>query len=79
MEERIREATGLMKKVNNFYDTRAKTWYGEATKHLVPTYTTNKLSDKGGLLITSLGMIIDVGEIVGYTALIGYVVSKIAN
>ena len=41
--------------MNNFYDTKSEKWYVEVAKHLVPSYTVNRINtDFGGNLITDL-------------------------
>jgi len=72
MFEKKVDATGLMKKINDFYDTRASPWYKEATKHLVPSYNANRASEKFadwgplGTLITLGAGGLDVGLFFGY-------------
>jgi hypothetical protein len=75
-EKIIRPATGLMKKINNFYDNRATPWYKEVAKHLVPSYTANRFSEINGILAL-IGVGIEVGKTYGYIAFVEYIASKI--
>lgn len=58
--------------MNNFYDTKSEKWYVEAAKHLVPSYTVNRINtDFGGNLITDLAAgTIELGKLVVYGALV---------
>jgi hypothetical protein len=68
--ERIARGTSrVMSKMDDFYDTRSSRWYLEAAKHLVPSYTVNRMSDTGSEIITMIGFGIDVAKTLGYAYL----------
>lgn len=62
----------LMDNVGDFYDIKSEKWYVEAAKHLVPSYTVNRINtDFGGNLITDLAAgTIELGKLVVYGALV---------
>lgn len=64
--------------INRFYDTRGKTPLREAAKHLVPMYTSNKVSNLGVAdSWVSLMMILEIGKMASYGFLIGYGINLI--
>jgi ethanolamine utilization cobalamin adenosyltransferase len=71
------EIYGFDRKIARFFDTRAKTWYWEAAKHLVPSYTTSRMIETGNKLKTAVGIIVDVSLLFDYAELGKYLISKI--
>ena len=71
--EKIASGTNrVMEGMNNFYDTKSEKWYVEAAKHLVPSYTVNRINtDFDGNIITDLAAgAIELGKLAIYGALV---------
>ena len=68
-----------MMEMDHFLDVPARTWYGEAAKHLAPMYTAHRMSNSGYFLGTLIGMAAESVKIWGYVNLIAEGVSSVAK
>jgi len=75
LEKTLNGTNKFFDNLNRFYGTRAKTWYGELAKNLVPGYTINRTFDGGffsDMLVAggfAVGMI-ETAKVLGYCMLI---------